>query len=156
MLNGISHHHLTKAQPVPEQQLPTSFAHSLYTEHDTMQSGISLWIFGVGCPCPLPAPCAPQPHGGGVRNWNVFVSWCKPCLATTRTAVSYQQYSHPKSKTQLLGGKLNLSERNQDLIVLIWSSVVALEQPRAGVFFFSWFSDVCLYLVKVDWVIGNY
>lgn len=55
MHDAVSHHHLTKAQPIPEQQPPTSFAPSLYTEHNTIQCGISLWIFGLGCPCCVPS-----------------------------------------------------------------------------------------------------
>lgn len=58
MHNAISDHHLTKTQPVPEQQLPTSFAPVLTLS--MTHCGMSLWPLGVGCPCcvssQLPVP----------------------------------------------------------------------------------------------------
>lgn len=87
MHSAIAHHHLTDAQPVPELQPPTSFVPSLYTKHDTIQGAISLWPL---CPCCVPSQLSvpPQPHGrwGGVKNRKVFVSWCKPCLATSENS----------------------------------------------------------------------
>lgn len=68
MHSAISHHHLTKAQPVPEQQPPNSFAPSLYTGHNTIQSGMSLWPRGRDCPCCVPSqlPVPPSHIAGGV------------------------------------------------------------------------------------------
>ena len=43
MHNAIAHHPLTDAQPVPEQQPPASFPPRLYTEHDVLWYGRSLW-----------------------------------------------------------------------------------------------------------------
>ena len=52
MRNAIAHHLPTDAQLVPKQQsapLP-----SLYTEHDIIWYGISLWPVGVSCPGCIP------------------------------------------------------------------------------------------------------
>lgn len=103
MRDAVSHH----TWPKPSQflnsspnQLCPQFIH--WAQHHAVWNiPLDIWA-RLSFLCPLPAPCAPQPHHrwGNVRNWKVFVSWCKPWLATTRTAVSYQHYSHPKSKTQ--------------------------------------------------------
>ena len=50
MHNAIAHHLLTDAQSVPEQWPLASFPPSLYTEHDIIWYGISLWPVGVSCP----------------------------------------------------------------------------------------------------------
>ena len=55
MHNAIAHHPLTNAQPVPEQRLPASFSPILYTEHDVIWYGISLWPVWVSCPGCVPS-----------------------------------------------------------------------------------------------------
>lgn len=54
MHNAIAHQLLSDAQPVPEQQPPTNFPSSLYTEGDAIQYRISFWSAEVSCPgCPV-------------------------------------------------------------------------------------------------------
>lgn len=66
MHNAISDHHLTKTQPVPEQQPPTSFAPVLTLS--MTHCAMSLWPLGVGCPCCVSSqlPVPPNHIAGGV------------------------------------------------------------------------------------------
>ena len=50
-----AHHPPTDAQPVPEQWPPASFPPSLYTGHDVLWYGISLWPVWVSCPGCVPS-----------------------------------------------------------------------------------------------------
>ena len=52
MHNAIAHHSLTDAQLVPEQRSapPGQLPPSLYTGHDVIWYGISLWPVWVSCP----------------------------------------------------------------------------------------------------------
>lgn len=43
--SGVVHH-----SPVPEQQPPAIFPPGLYTEHNIIWYGISLWLVSVSCP----------------------------------------------------------------------------------------------------------
>lgn len=47
MHNAIDHNPLTNAQTVPKQKTLARFPLSLYTEHDILRYGISLWLVWV-------------------------------------------------------------------------------------------------------------
>ena len=72
---------------------------SLYTEHDVLWYGISLWLVQVSCPGHAPSQLLVHLLAG--RDWETekSLAWDKRNLATTKTLVCYQHYSHTKSKT---------------------------------------------------------
>lgn len=85
---------------VPEQQPPDSFPLSLYTEHDTIWSRISLWTGWVSCPSILCLPASSVWVGWEAKK---SLTWCKPYLATTETSMSYSKYLHPTKHSTVPG-----------------------------------------------------
>ena len=97
MHNAIAHHLLTDARAAIHPSRPT--LPSLYTEHDILWYGISLWLVRVSCPGRAPSQLLVHLLAG--RAWESEKSLTyKRYLATTKTSECYQHYSHTKSKTQ--------------------------------------------------------
>lgn len=74
--SAIAHHHLTDAQPVPEQQPPTSVAPSLYTEYDTCRVEYPFGHLGWAVPALSPPSSLCPPDTSQVGRCEKLKSLC--------------------------------------------------------------------------------
>ena len=98
MHNAIGHHPLTDARAAIRASRPTPPC--LYTGHDVSCYGIALWLVQVSCPSHAPSQLLAHLLAGRAQETEKSLASDKRYLATTKTSVCYQHYSHTKPKTQ--------------------------------------------------------
>lgn len=112
-------------------------------------------------PAVSPHKLFPPAWWGGIRSWKVLDFVARHHLATTKTSVSYQHYSHSKSKTalyQLQGRKLALSQQKPGHLSgkIFWYSVTPWLLLINCVTLLLWAVCCCICCVCCSLAVGTY
>lgn len=103
----------------------------------------------------------PSAWWGGIISWKVLGFVASHCLATIKTSVNYQHYSHSKSKTtlyQLLGRKSSLSQQKPGHLSrkVFWYSVTPWLLLVNCVTLLFWAVCGCICCVCCSLAVGTY